>query len=464
MNDGSANADVQHTLPRVLNWFDATTVVVGSIIGSGVFLKAGTIAREVGATGPILAVWIGVGLLTLCGALALGELAAMLPHAGGPFVYLREAYGRLPAFLWGWTEFWIIRTGSIGALACATTIYLGQLVNLAPLAQEAITTLIVVGLAVVNILGTRRGAGAQNITTIIKLGFLAVLILGPWLLGEAAVENLQPVWPSKLGSSFWAGIGAAMIAVMWPYDGWINLTPIAEEIHRPQRNLPLALGLGMAIVTFVYVGANLGYHLTLPMDVVQKTDAIAAATCEKLFGEWGSTLAAIGVMCSTFGAVNANMLVGPRIYFAMSRDGLLPESLSKVHATFRTPANAIALQAVWTVMLLFIAHRVRDWRSEPSVMYVFDTLTDMVIFGGSVFYAMAVAAVFVLRRRHPEWERPYRAFGYPVTPILYLLMFAAALTALFVKNPERSLLGSLLIFAGIPVYYYWINRRPEKEL
>ncbi len=451
-----------HTLPRVLNWFDATTVVVGSIIGSGVFLKASTIAKEVGATGPILAIWIGVGLLTLCGALALGELSAMLPHAGGPFVYLREAYGRLPAFLWGWTEFWIIRTGSIGALACATTIYLRELTDMSPLVQETLTSLIVIVLALVNIVGTRRGAGAQNITTIIKLGFLALLILGPWLLGKADVENLQPVWPSTLGTSFWTGIGAAMIAVMWPYDGWINLTPIAEEIKQPQRNLPLALGLGMIIVTVVYVGANLGYHVTLPMQAVKESSAIAASTSETLFGGWGRTLAAIGVMVSTFGAVNANMLVGPRIYFAMSRDGLLPAALSRVHATFRTPANAIALQAVWTVVLLFIAHRVPTPEGKERGVYAFDTLTDMVIFGGSVFYAMAVAAVFVLRWKRPEWERPYRTFGYPVTPVLYLLMFAAALTSLFVNNYQRSLLGSLLILAGVPAFYWWSRAARER--
>lgn len=449
-----------HTLPRVLNWFDATTVVVGSIIGSGVFLKASVVAQQLGSTGPMLAVWIGVGVLTLCGSLAFGELAAMLPHAGGPFVYLREAYGRLPAFLWGWTEFWIIRTGSIGALACATTIYLDELVPMSPGWQEAITTLLVVGLAAVNIVGTRWGAGAQNLTTVIKLGFLAILIFAPWWYGKANTENLQPIWPSAVDSGFWKSIGVAMIAVMWPYDGWINLTPVAEEIARPQRNLPLALGLGMTIVIVVYVGANLGYHLVLPMSAVQASERVAADACQAIFGDWGRMLAAAGVMCSTFGAVNANMLVGPRIYFAMSRDGLMPAAICRVHPRFRTPANAIALQGVWTVALLFIAHRLPlpNIPLEQRGGHVFDTLTNMVIFGGSVFYALAVAAVFVLRRRHPEWERPYRTWGYPVTPILYLLMFAAALTSLFISNWAHSLIGTLLIAAGIPVYYWWTRK------
>ncbi|MDZ4784075.1 MAG: amino acid permease [Planctomycetia bacterium] len=460
MNDSSGSPAPPHTLPRVLNWFDATTVVVGSIIGSGVFLKASVVAKELGATGPMLAIWIGVGVLTLCGALALAELAAMLPQAGGPFVYLREAYGRLPAFLWGWTEFWIIRTGSIGALACATTIYLGAIVPLSPGWQEAITTLIVVGLAVLNIVGTRWGAAAQNLTTVIKLGFLAVLILGPWLLGKADVENLQPVWPSGIDGSYWKAIGAAMIAVMWPYDGWINLTPVAEEIDRPQRNLPLALGLGMLIVILVYTGANLGYHLVLPMAAVRGSERVAADASYVLFGDWGRKLAAAGVMCSTFGAVNANMLVGPRIYFAMARDGLMPKAICKVHPKFFTPANAIALQAAWTVVLLFLAHRypAEGVTLAQRAYFVFDALTNMVIFGGSVFYAMAVAAVFVLRARHPEWERPYRTWGYPVTPILYLLMFAAALTALFVNTWERSWLGALLIASGVPVYFWWTRR------
>lgn len=462
MASSDSSSRVPHNLPRVLNWFDATTVVVGAIIGSGVFLKAGTIATELRATGPMVLVWAGVGLLTLCGALSLGELSAMLPQAGGPFVYLREAYGRLPAFLWGWTEFWINRTGSIGALACATTIYLREFVHLTPLGQEAITTLMVLGLAALNILGTRRGAGAQNITTMIKVGFLATLIVAPWMLGKANPGNLQPVWPTDVGIDYWTMIGMATISVCWAYDGWISLTPVAEEIKNPQRNLPLALALGMGVVIVVYVGANLSYHLVLPLNEVQGAERVAASTCYVLFGDWGRKLAAAGVMVSTFGAVNANMLVGPRVYFAMSRDGLMPAAISRIDPRFHTPANAILLQALWTVTLLFIAHRIplANLSIELRGRAVFDLLTDMVILGASVFNAMVIGAVFILRRRHPEWERPYRTWGYPVTPILCLVLLAGALASLAVTKTALSCVGALLILSGVPVYRWWI--RPVK--
>jgi APA family basic amino acid/polyamine antiporter len=484
-------------LPRVLGPFDAVTVVVGSIIGSGVFLKASVIARDLGTQhgfGPILLVWISMGLVTLCGSLALAELAAMLPHAGGPYVYLREAYGRLWAFLWGWTEFWIVRTGSLGALACATVIYgdsmlqtlkqqgmlpaiLESVVPLQHWPQCAISIVLVLICTIVNVIGTKRAAHLQNVTSVIKVGFLLFLIAGPLLLLKADTSNLAPMWPANLSIDFWKAIGLATIAVMWPYDGWINIAPVAEEIREPQRNVPRALTVGMLIIIFVYVGANLSYHLVLPMQTIKDSPAVAADVSRILLGPAGAWIAAMCVMVSTFGALNSNLLCGPRIYFAMARDRLFPAAIRQVHPRFQTPANAILAQSAWSVVLVVVAY---GWAApkplpaqdapppatsltQASGLTVittpaspgdaFDTLTDFVIFGGSIFYAMAVAAVFVLRWKRPELERPYRTWGYPITPILYLLAFGGALVSMLYEKWDKSLAGSLLIVAGVIAFF-----------
>lgn len=485
------------TLPRVLGPFSATTTVVGSIIGSGVFLKAAVIAEGFGKAGlepsfgPIICVWIAMGVVTLCGSLALAELAAMLPQAGGPYVYLREAYGRLTAFLYGWTEFWIIRTGSIGSLACATVIYLdkflvltfgtsaasGGWLPLNPWVQCGLAIVLVLLLTGVNVVGTRWGAALQNVTTVIKVGFLALLITAPFVMGSAHPSNLEPIWPDDVSFPFWKVLGITMIAVLWPYDGWVNIGPVTEEIKNPQRNVPLALTVGLIIVIAVYVGANIGYHLVLPMDQIASSSGVAADVCVAMFGTFGGQLAAIGVMCSTFGAINSNLFTGPRIFFAMARDGVFPKALSRVHPSFQTPSNAILAQGAWTVLLLIGAFAWVAMRQEPappnptggeaaassfSAGDAFDSLTDFVIFGGSAFYALTVAAVFVLRTRQPKLPRPYRTWGYPVTPIIYLVAFVALLVSLLVGKFYETAIGTTLILAGV-AYYFLVNRRTSRH-
>lgn len=440
-------------LPRVLGPFDAMTVVVGGIIGSGIFLKPAYVAGQLHHFGPILAVWIAIGLITLCGCLALAELAAMLPHAGGPYVYLREAYGRMPAFLWGWTEFWVIRTGSVGALASATAIYLSELAPMSRNQQELVAISIVASLSGISILGTHWSAHLQNVTTIAKVGFLLFLIVLPFAMGQGQTANLQPVWPAQVTWSLWPALGAAVIAVLWAYDGWINIAPVAEEIRNPQRNVPLALGLGMLVIITVYVLANLAYHLTLPMEQVAGSDKVAATMCDSLLGAGGGKLFALGVMCSTFGATNSNLLTGPRIFFAMARDGLLPASIRKIHGRWETPANAIAIQAAWSIVLIAAAFH---WKDRPGD--AFDALTDFVIFGGTIFYALAVAAVFVLRRKRPDLSRPYRTWGYPWTPALFLATYSTVMFSLLSEKWVQSLSGSLLIGAGALFYRFAKSR------
>jgi len=430
-------------LPRVLGPFDAVTIVVGSIIGSGIFLKVSNIDAQVPSFGAIMAVWLLGGLATLCGSLSLAELAAMLPHAGGPYVYLREAYGRITAFLWGWAEFSIIRTGSLGSLACGTVIYFDKflqsleangvlpetdLVPLPHLGQAAVTIAAVLSLTWINVIGTRWAARTQNITTVIKVGFLLVLMLGPLLFGKWNISNLQPIAPADFSLDFFKAFGLAMVAVFWPYDGWINMGPVAEEVKNPQRNVPLGLGLGVLVVTFVYIGANVGYHLCLPLSETRVSKTIAADVFETFLGRWGVPLASAGVMISMFGALNSNLLAGPRIYFAMARDGLFPRALRQVHSRFQTPTNAVLAQSAWSLLQICVAFYVA---SDPKG--AFDVLTDFVVLGGTFFYALVVGAVIVLRWKMPLAERPYKTWLYPVTPIIYLLTALLVVGSMFLS-------------------------------
>jgi APA family basic amino acid/polyamine antiporter len=447
---------VPSQLPRVLGLFDATMVVVGSIIGSGIFVgKVGSVAKALNDFPLIIGIWVAVGVITLCGALALAELCAMIPKAGGPYVYLREAYGPLTAFLWGWTEFWVVRTGSLGALACASAIYLNEVIPMSVTGQELVAIGIVLGLSAINYFSTTQGAWVQNVTAVCKVGFLAGIILLPALLGQfdtanlASSETLRPP-ASPLSGTWLMAVGAAMMAVLWPYDGWINIGPVAEEIREPQRNLPLGLALGMAVVILVYVGANISYHLTLSMDEVAKSEAIASDVFRKLFGPTGAKIAALGVMISTFGAVNSNMLTGPRIYFAMARDGLLPRALCQVHEAYSTPANAIVIQAIWTVILMVAFY---GWTNSPRD--TFDGLTDSVILAGLIFYSLTVGAVYVLRKKLPHLPRPYRTWGYPFTPALMLIAYAGVFLSNLLSDFKLTLAVLVLIWLGVFYYYQW---------
>lgn len=496
----------QVSLPRILNLFDATMLVVGSIIGSGIFLKVGNVDKALQAYGfiPILSVWVGVGIVTLCGSLALAELGAMYPQAGGPYLYLREAYGRLPAFLWGWTEFWVVRTGSVGALACATVIYFTELVPMPIWLQGALAILIVLGLSITNMFSTRWGASVQNIATVAKVTFLAGLILLPFLMNKIEPNNLQPMWASGPPGdastlSFWKAIGIAMIAVLWPYDGWINLGPVAEEIREPQRNVPRALVLGLGIVITVYVGAILSYHLMLTTGHLANSEAVASDLFRALFNSTGAKIAALGVMCSTFGATNSNMITGPRIYFAVARDGLVPRWVQQIHPTRQTPANSILIQAIWTTLLVlwFTYHTMFPTLSsvpdavapenasgatvqtneaaskesppgKPKTLKdAFDGMTDSVICAGLIFYSLTVGAVYILRFTRPNLPRPYKTWGYPFTPALLLVAYAGALGSQLwddwekmrkTSGPSNITVVLVLISAGA-VYYWWASRR-----
>ncbi|WP_152052970.1 APC family permease [Tautonia marina] len=471
-------------LPRVLGPATAYSAIVGSVIGSGIFIVPARVAGTLGSISLIIAIWIAGGLLTLAGALTVAELGAMLPQAGGPYVYLREAFGKLAGFLFGWTEFLVIRSGSVAALAAGFALYFGEVVpapNGIPKAawEAGVAILAMTTLAILNVLGAKVGGGVQVLGTVLKVGTMVAMILLPlpFLMGVARTDNLSPMWPTDLSGSLTRAMLAAMVGVLWTYDGWINITALAEEIREPERNIPRAAILGTLTLIAVYLGVTLSYHLVLPMaDVAQPPDGrnVAGAFFVRLFGLPGAWLIALVVMGSIFIALNGNALSGPRAYFAMARDGLLPHSISHVHPRFHTPANAIIIQTAWAALLtaagaIFLVIEAPGTESGLPVWLrnawvklnqtpLYDVLFSYVIFGATFMYALTVASVFVLRRTRPDLNRPYRTWGYPITPIIYLAGAALLLGNMLQETFAESIVGLGIILAGVPAYLVMSRR------
>jgi APA family basic amino acid/polyamine antiporter len=476
-----------HELPRVLGLAAAMSCVVGSVIGSGIFIVPARIARDVPYLGGIALVWVVGGLFSMAGSLTLAELAAMLPRAGGPYVYLKEAFGRLPAFLFGWSEFLVIRAGSVATLAAGFALYFGRLVpapgGMNPLVwQMTIAVAAMATVAAINVIGTRVGGGVQVAGTILKVSALGVMIVLPLVMGKADPKLLQPLWPSATATGLFSGFMAALIAVLWAYDGWVNAGNMAEDVADPGRNVPRALVWGMALLTGIYLAVTLAYHLVIPLPAAiaiagDDTRPIAGEFFVRLVGPWGQKAIALLVMCSIYIALNGNALSGPRAYFAMARDGLFPRGLCTVHPRFQTPANAILAQTAWSMILtvagaLFLlveppksglpawAHT--GWaRLHQKPLY--DVLYTYVIFGATIFYTASIASVFVLRRSRPRLPRPYRTWGYPVTPALYIVGAAIFLWSMFQENRFESLAGLGIIALGLPAHLFFARRGPIRE-
>jgi APA family basic amino acid/polyamine antiporter len=467
------------TLPRVLGPISAWSLVVGSVIGSGIFIVPATVALKVGAIGPIVCLWVLGGAISILGALPLAELGAMLPHAGGPYVYLKAAYGNLIAFLFGWTEFLVIRAGSIATLATAFAIYASHLV--APPAfihprlwLAAISIAIIAVVATINVIGTGKSGAVQSIGTLLKVAALVAMILLPWFLGQARVERLAPLWPESWSPEMFSGTLAAMVGIFWTYDGWVNASELAEEIRDPGRNVPRSLVGGLIVLIVVYLGTSVSYHLVLSMGEMAQIgvaaenhgDPVAAVFFKRLLGGAGGTSIALLVMASTFIALNGNALSGPRAYFALARDGLAPGWLARVHPRFQTPAPAIIAQAVWAIVLVALTtaflvipppkSTLPTWIEKPWITLhktpLYDVLYTYVIFGGTAIYTFTMTSIFVLRRRHPEWPRPYRAWGYPWTPALYIAAMTYFLFGMLTTKLVESLIGLGIIALGIPAY------------
>ena len=486
MSDSTPAAPARE-LPRVLGFTATLCVIVGSVIGSGIFIVPARVANEIPAMGPIGIAWVVGGLFCIAGVLTLAELAAMLPHAGGPYVFLREAYGKLPAFLFGWAEFWVIRTGSMAALAAAFAMYASQLTGVPAgmpsavwQAILAISAMAVV--ATVNVLGTRRGADLQVFGTVLKVGALAAMIVAPFLVGKAEIARWTPVWPERVDFGFLQAFMVAMVGVLWAYDGWIHVSSLSEEIEDPARNIPRTLITGGFILILIYVSMSLVYHLVMPMNEASAlanapegggtAEPIAGVYCKRVVGDWGGVAIALVVMTSTFIALNGNVLSGPRAYFALARDGLFPSALARVHARFQTPANAIVLQTLWAMALTVVGTALvvfeppqtglPPWAASAwNLLHrtpLYDVLYTYVIFGGTVIYTLSIASVFVLRRKRPDLARPYKTWGYPITPAAYILAALVLLGSMLARTPLQSLAGLGILIAGIPAYYLQTRR------
>jgi APA family basic amino acid/polyamine antiporter len=442
-----------HQLRRDLGLWGAVAIVVGTVIGSGIFLVPKTMIQRVGSVEMVFVVWIVGGLLSLAGALTYAELAAAMAEAGGEYVYLREAYGPVFGFLYGWTQLLVAKSGSIATLATGFFLYLanfypyleGNLATIGPLTikyGQVAAILVIAGLGVLNFFGVKVGGGVQIVVTVIKVACIAAIIAVGLTSQAGDFSNFGRAIPSEAG---FAGFFAALVAALWAYDGWNNVTMVASEIQNPQRNLPLALTFGTALVVLVYLGANLAYFYVLTPQEVAGTDRVAAAAMLRVMGDWGAGAVSVAAMISIFAAINGSILSGSRVPFAMARDGLFFKSIATVHPRHFTPANSIIALTAWSGLLVLSGS--------------YEDLFNYVIFGSWILYALATASVIILRRNRPGMERPYRTIGYPFVPVVFVLVAGALLASTLLDNPVRSICGLGLIFAGLPFYFYWNKSR-----
>lgn len=450
-------------LPRVLGLSTAIALVVGGTIGSGVFAKPLKVAQALGTFDWTIFAWIICGILAFFGTMALAELSALFPQAGGNYVYLKRAYGPVFGFLWGWIEFWVMRTGSIAALAwlAMKSILQAMQAEIHPDLLLYGSLGLVIGLSLINLVGIRWGGFVQDLTTWLKIGTLAVIAVLPFVMGQAQpgllTQSFEPNQPHRI-----VGLAAAMLAILWAYKGWADLGSLAEDIKEPQRNLPRAFGYGIAIIIILYVSANVAYSLVLSqeeMALLPEDQIVAAHFASRLFMAWSPEASAwagriiyLAIAISALGAMNASVLVGPRNYFALARDGLFPRWMSQTTGRATTPTIAILLQTLWTCLLIVGAELVRRWlidyKDDP-----FDTLTNYVMFGAIIFETMAVAAVFRIRQISPQLHRPFRCWGYPWAPVLHVLAMIYVLEeTLRTQDWWKSAIGLGFIFLGWLVF------------
>lgn len=442
-------------LPRKLGLLSAICILVGTAIGSGIFRSPAGIADKVPTSDLYLFIWALGGLFALCGALTYAELAGALPHTGGVFVYLREGFGRLPAFLFGWSELVIIRASALGAISTVFAEYLLRLLGIQNAdAVHYLAAVAILLIASVNIIGVNLAAGVQNLMTGIKVSALLLIVLAAFLIGGDSPATTQPPVQAGVRSASLAGFGLALISVMWVYDGWADLTFVSGEVKRPERNLPLALIIGPLCLIGVYLLANLAYLHLLGVTEIAGSKLVAADAMSRVIGPVGEKLVSVAVMLSAFGTLNGSMMTGSRIFFAMADEGLFFKKIGSVHTRFKTPYVAISLAAAIAVAFVLVR--------------TFEQLADAFVMAIWPFYAGGVAAVYVLRRKRRDLNRPYRAVGYPVTPALFILAALFLLGNALIEDVNywfggaaatTTGSGALLVFAiiltGIPAYFLW---------
>jgi basic amino acid/polyamine antiporter, APA family len=439
------DALTRSALPRVLGLRQLTYIVIGTVIGSGIFVVPGVVLRQSGGSiGLALLVWLVGGVLSLLGALTYAELGAMHPQAGGLYIYIRDAFGRFPAFLFGWTLFFVISSGSIATLAVAGASYLGQLVPLGPFTTKLAAVSLIAVIALINVRGTRESARVQDWTTLLKvIGIL--LMSGLFLLrGKGLGTTAGSIWPDSTSVSVLSGFGLAMIGTLWAYEGWQYVTYSAGEARDPQRTFHRGIVLGTAALIAIYLLASIAYLAALGPAGVAGTNRVAADAATALFGPLAGKLIAVMIVVSIFSATNGIVLTVPRAFFAMARDGIFFRRLAEVHPRFGTPAFAILACSLWAMLL--------------AVSGTFEQLLTYVVFIGWIFYALGAWSVFSYRKREPQAPRPFRVPGYPVTPILFVVSAAAIVVNTLFVQPARGAIGLAVVLLGSPAYLAWRRR------
>ena len=489
---------------RAIGLFDGTMIVVGSMIGSGIFIVAADITRQTGSAGGLLLTWVLTGLLTVSAALSYGELAALFPHAGGQYIYLREAYSPLWGFLYGWTLFLVIQTGTIAAVAVGFARYLGVLLPsispttwiVPPIAlsskyaislsvQQLVGVLMIVFLTFLNTLGVRLGKLIQNIFTSAKaLSLLGLIFICVFVGRNAAAisDNLSHLWairgaqPIEPGANFLRGLvptvtaatgafglfvayGVAQVGSLFSADAWNNIGFTAAEVKNPKRDVALSMAFGTLIVITLYCLANLAYLCTLPLAQIQNApdDRVASAALAAVFGPAGAAIMAVAIIISTFGCNNGLILAGARVSYAMARDGLFFKSTGTLNKR-GVPGSALVYQGIWITVLILL--RTRHVNAAGAVSYgnLYSDLLDYVVFSVLIFYALTIAGIFVLRVKRPNADRPYRAFGYPFIPLLYIVAALAILFVLLLYKTQTAWPGLVIVMLGVPVYLLWSRR------
>jgi amino acid transporter len=446
-----SGADSPDGLPRRIGLWTAVAILVGSTIGSGIFRSPAGIANRLPGPLPLLSVWVVGGLFVLCGALTLAEVASAFPRTGGVFVFIREGWGRLSAFLFGWSELVMIRAAALGAISTTFAEYFIRVLVHDPGVEpysayvHYVAAVAIIITAAFNYVGVRTAGTVQNITTLAKVGGLLFIVLFAFGMGLPQTGgHYTPAAPA--GSFTVAGFGLALVSVLWVYDGWADVSFVAGEVENPRRNLPLALIMGTSGIIVIYLLANLGYLAVLPVEEIRTSKLVAADVADRLLGQAGVAFVATVVMISTFGGLNGSMFTGPRILFAMADDGLLFRRMARVHPRYRTPSTSIAVVAVLAAIFVLAG--------------TFEQLADAFVTAIVPFYALAVAAVFPLRKR-PGYDPSFRVPGYPVVPLLFVFSTLFLLVNAIIDPSSRwatlGVLGGIVV--GVPVYYMTVGRR-----
>jgi basic amino acid/polyamine antiporter, APA family len=431
-------------LRRELTLFDMTMIAIGSTIGSGIFLTPALIAKALPSPSWILGLWVLGGMMAMSGALTYAELGAMLPRAGGVYVFLTEAYGGLTGFLYGWAYFLVVNTGALAALAVAFSTYLGFFLPVFGTHTEVAGILGIILVTVINVLGVKAGGVFSDLFTVLKVAGIAALIVVGLGWGSSSTTDFSlPLGPLPNGLS--SALTLAFVSILWSFGGWQHATFTAAEAKDPKRSVPLSLIIGAFVVTVIYVAANVAYMFLLSPNQMANSTRIASDAISVVLGPLGASLIAITIFISTFGTTGIYTLTAPRIYYAMAKDGLFFKKVAEVHPRFRTPVFAIIFQSAWAIVLILF------WGT-------FESLISYVVFTDWIFFALTAFSVILFRRRRPDAERPYKTFGYPLTPLFFVTISTLFVLYTLFEKPAEAIAGLGFLALGVPVFYFWKKR------